>query len=116
MKIISLFLILSQFQIYALLCSKDYLPVCANGVTYTNACMAESSGATDIKNGACEVVEKKKNKPSHVSPPKPSTCVCPMIWKPVCGVDGKTYGSSCNARCKGVPIKHQGACDKIESH
>lgn len=118
MKIISLLLILSQFQTYAFKCTKEYRPVCGDNKTYSNRCMAEASGASIIKDGACQRSEDthQKQKPQRTSPPKPSTCVCPMIWKPVCGVDGKTYGSSCNARCKGIPIKHQGACDKIESH
>jgi hypothetical protein len=37
-------------------------------------------------------------------------CVCPAIFAPVCGVDGHTYGSACEAQCAGVAISHQGAC------
>jgi Kazal-type serine protease inhibitor domain len=37
-------------------------------------------------------------------------CVCSAIYSPVCGVDGKTYASSCNAACAGVAVAHTGAC------
>lgn len=38
-------------------------------------------------------------------------CVCPEIWAPVCGVDGRTYGNACNAQCESVRIDHEGACE-----
>lgn len=38
-------------------------------------------------------------------------CVCPMIYSPVCGADGETYGNACEASCEGVEIIADGACE-----
>jgi hypothetical protein len=39
------------------------------------------------------------------------SCACQAIHQPVCGVDGTTYGNSCRARCAGVSIAYQSACN-----
>ena len=36
--------------------------------------------------------------------------MCPMIYQPVCGVDGKTYPNQCHATRAGAKVSHAGAC------
>lgn len=39
--------------------------------------------------------------------------VCPQIWDPVCGKNGKTYSNRCFAKIANVEIAHQGVCENI---
>lgn len=40
--------------------------------------------------------------------------VCIAIFKPVCGVNGKTYSNKCRARVAGVEILHEGNCEESD--
>ena len=51
-----------------------------------------------------------ETKPKEIEQKKElNTCVCMEIYSPVCGADGRTYGNSCEARCKKVRYK-EGEC------
>jgi hypothetical protein len=39
-------------------------------------------------------------------------CVCPAIYTPVCGANGKTHGNACEARCAGVKVVRASECTK----
>ena len=46
---------------------------------------------------------------------QPGTCtrkpvICPKIFLPVCGCDGKTYPNDCVRQSAGVSLRHKGRC------
>eukprot|EP00042_Codosiga_hollandica_P058610 m.886292 g.886292 ORF g.886292 m.886292 type:complete len:2020 (+) comp59908_c0_seq2:178-6237(+) len=69
-------------------------PVCANGRTYENDCLARCAGSCTPTPGPCPG----------------STCTCAGPSSPVCGSDGYTYVSPCNAQCHGISTFRMGSC------
>ena len=89
-------------------CADIYDPVCgADGLTYGNACEARCAGV-EFRPGECARPACRDD--SECAPDeicvdgqcRAGGCICPDIYDPVCGADGRTYGNACEARCAGV--------------
>ena len=120
------------------LCADVYEPVCGcDGKTYGNYCELHKNKVSLKYEGECKPVVKTcfsnsdcKNSVQDYNKPaqfcKKSVCdenkegacadipqICPALFvaDPVCGCDGKTYLSECEANAKGVNVKHKGSCE-----
>jgi hypothetical protein len=93
-------------------CTMEYAPVIGdNGIEYGNKCVACSSGEIEyyiLSDALGDVDDGSPNDPID------DEIVCPMIWAPVCGVNGETFSNSCFAEAEGIEIAYEGECDKQE--
>lgn len=106
-------------------CPQIFDPVCGcDGLTYSNACFAAMAGVNVKSAGACQGTCTKnsdcKGKDQYCAKAtgdcdgqglcrqKPD--LCPQIFDPVCGCDGKTYSNFCVAAVAGVNVRTLGEC------
>jgi len=110
-----------------------------NGVTYANGCDAHGAGVSSAYRGpcvpctagaACDDVNTVGVRapafcrvdadlaPADVSRPRDGVCwprpsACAAGGPPVCGWDGLTYGSACEARRAGTDAEREGPCSSV---
>jgi hypothetical protein len=103
------------------LCPNVFMPVCGcDGETYSNGCEAAAAGVAVASEGECPCQSNddciaSDYCASDVSCDEPGECVarpllCPLVFVPVCGCNGTTYGNSCEAADAGVRVEFDGAC------
>ncbi|KAG6081661.1 hypothetical protein E4U33_006604 [Claviceps sp. LM78 group G4] len=88
-------------------CPRHYLPVCGDGKTYANDCLARCAKAQSIAEGECpKLMDRQKRQEDE------DLCICPDIWDPVCG-DGVTHANTCYAHCAKAKSITPGDCPKL---
>jgi coxsackievirus/adenovirus receptor len=108
-------------------CPEIFAPVCGmDGKTYSSACAAGQHCVQIKHEGECAQPPACPDADEDGYSPKGEACgpidcndqdpkinpgmLCPQIFAPVCGMDGKTYPSACAAGQHCVQIKHEGEC------
>jgi hypothetical protein len=120
-------------------CTRELNPVCGcNGQTYSNPCVAASSGTSVASYGACDTDPVPGEEGSACGGRAGAMCLdglfcdypedalcgaadgpgvctaipqfCPDIWQPVCGCDGSIYGNSCEAASASVSVGPRSNC------
>ena len=80
-------------------CPDVYDPVCACGViTFSNSCEAEAMGFKNYEEGGCVQNRCKIEAVGRML----ENVNCAAAYQPVCGCDGETYSSFCDALSNGV--------------
>lgn len=116
-----------ECALYPQACYHLWAPVCGcDGLTYANDCIAAAAGVNVDYAGECEPEPGWCTANSDCSIAEycftlPGDCggtglclerpeACILIYSPVCGCDGHSYGNSCEAASAGASIDYAGEC------
>ena len=89
------------------ICTREYNPVCCNGVDYINPCVASCRGniidpMDDCSAGTCDIQNQ---------------CLCSMEYEPIC-CENTDYANPCMAECDGIEVPATQYCfaGRCEDH
>lgn len=112
-------------------------PVCGcDGRTYSNSCVANNAGVGVRSRGACAAADAGSDASTTgcrsnadctgreacrgiATCGGTGTCMapgpCPLVFAPVCGCDGVTYGNTCELSNAGIGLRSVGACPTADA-